>query len=406
MPRMKRKRSATDRNLVLRGATWWVCVRAEGRRFRKSTGCPKGEIAAARRVRDAELARLAQKRSGILEELPDPPSVDRLLDLYLKAESREYDRENLAEQPGSKRSWKTDRATAAKIRSSLDPTLRADRLTAEDLRDVAGKLEESTLAPDSRRKCFALLRRAYNWGRENKRKTGIASSPFEETSCADRRRMFPRGERGYIFNPGQLRQIYDAISADALPFVRFAVHTGMRLNEIITLRWRSLNLEQGTVTVEERYAKAKKARDLALGDVALSVLRSQAERGADPDSPAFRRDDGRPVSASTIEHTFTRAVEAVWKPSKPGEKRPRFHDLRKTAATRVESCSSYAVARAFLGHAALDVTGLYVRPQLDAVRDAVNRAANLIDGPEVTGNVVDFRQEATPKTTATERQAI
>ncbi len=234
---------------------------------------------------------------------------------------------------------------------------------------MAGRLESSTppLAPDSRRKAFALLRRAYNWGRENKRKTGIAGSPFEETSRADRKRMFARGERGYIFKPGELRGIYEAISADALPFVRFAVHTGMRLNEIITLRWRSVTLDQQTVTVEERYAKAKKARDVALGQVALDILERQAESGTDPDAPVFRRDDGRPVSASTIEHVFTRTVETIWKPSKPGEKRPRFHDLRKTAATRVESCSSYAVARAFLGHAAADVTGLYVRPQLDAV---------------------------------------
>ncbi len=405
---MKRKRPTTDRNLVLRGGTWWVCVRSEGRRFRKTTGCPKSEIAAARRIRDAELARLAQKRSGILEDLPDPPSVDRLLDLYLKAESREFDRENLAEQPGAKRSWRTDRSTTARIKASLDASRRADRLTAEDLRDMACKLEGASPppAPDSRRKAFALLRRAYNWGRENKRKTGIASSPFEETSRADRKRMFARGERGYIFKPGELRAIYDSVSADSLLFVRFAVHSGMRLNEIITLRWRSVSLEQHTATVEERYAKAKKARDVALGQAAMAVLAHQAEHGSDPDAFVFRRNDGRAVSASTIEHSFSRAVEAVWKPAKPGEKRPRFHDLRKTAATRVESCSSYAVARAFLGHAALDVTGLYVRPQLDAVREAANRAASLIDGPEVTGNVVDFRQEATPKATATERQAL
>src|SRR5262245_831436 len=49
---------------------------------------------------------------------------------------------------------------------------------------------------------------------------------------------------------------------------------------------------------------------------------------------------------------------------------------------------------------------LYVRPQLVAVRDAVNRAENGIDGQEVTGNVVDFRQEATPTATETEKQTV
>ncbi len=39
------------------------------------------------------------------------------------------------------------------------------------------------------------------------------------------------------------------------------------------------------------------------------------------------------------------------------------------------------MARRFLGHSDEDVTDTYLLPSLDAVREAVNRAARLIDGP-------------------------
>ena len=80
------------------------------------------------------------------------------------------------------------------------------------------------------------------------------------------------------------------------------------------------------------------------------------------------------------------AVLEVWKP-RLGEKKPRFHDLRKTGATRIEAISSHAVAKAFLGHADENVTDTYLIATLDAVRDAVNRAARSIDGDAPKGAI-------------------
>ncbi len=66
---------------------------------------------------------------------------------------------------------------------------------------------------------------------------------------------------------------------------------------------------------------------------------------------------------------------AVWKRTNDEEEKPRFHDLRKTGATRVEAVSSLSVARRFLGDADEDVTASYLLPSLDAVREAVKRRA-------------------------------
>jgi hypothetical protein len=68
-------------------------------------------------------------------------------------------------------------------------------------------------------------------------------------------------------------------------------------------------------------------------------------------------------------------------------KRPRFHDLRKTGATRLEAVSSHAVAKAFLGHEDSDVTDSYLRASVEDVRAAVNRAARSIDGETPAGAI-------------------
>ena len=64
----------------------------------------------------------------------------------------------------------------------------------------------------------------------------------------------------------------------------------------------------------------------------------------------------------------------------------------------MEGVSSKAVAKAFLGHTDADVTDTYILADLDAVRDAVNRAAFSIDGtmlPEVVRSEPKTRREAT-----------
>ena len=66
--------------------------------------------------------------------------------------------------------------------------------------------------------------------------------------------------------------MYEILPSYEKPFVRFAVHTGMRLREITTLTWGAVDLERRVVHVAERFAKNGKAREVALGEVAFSIL--------------------------------------------------------------------------------------------------------------------------------------
>jgi len=158
----------------------------------------------------------------------------------------------------------------------------------------------------------------------------------------------------------------------------------MRLRELTTLTWGNVDLENQVAHVEARFAKNRKARDVALGQVAASILSALRPAEPEPTDHVFIGRRGEPIR--DVRGGFDAAVRAVWKP-KPDEQKPRFHDLRKVAATRVEAVSSFATAKAFLGHSDENVTDSYISPSLADVRAAVNRAARSIDGETPAGTI-------------------
>jgi integrase len=379
--------SKLNRHLFLRHGVWWTRIVRNGSDERESTGCPKSEVAAARLIRDRRLAAAAERRAG-LERPGRPLLLGELFAAYLEEESGEYDRQKGGEQPGTKRSWEADRTAVKQILRHVSPNVSASTVDREFLLDFARKRERETPTPaaGTRRKTFAFLRRTFSWATERPKRTGIVRSPFAELTRSDRAKLFPKAEkRAYIYSPDELLAIYDRLPSYERPFVRFAVHTGMRLREITTLTWGNVDLEGLTAHVEARFAKNGHSRDVALGEVAASILAALRPENPPAEGHTFLGRRGGPVR--DIRGGFDQSVLAVWKPTRAGERKPRFHDLRKTGATRIEAVSSHAVAKMFLGHADENVTDTYIVPSLEAVRDAVNRAARSIDGETPAGAI-------------------
>jgi integrase len=157
------------------------------------------------------------------------------------------------------------------------------------------------------------------------------------------------------------------------------------------------------VHVEARYAKNGQARAVALGEVTPAVLEPLRSAAVRPTDHVFLGRRGKPIL--DVRSGFDAAVLKACQPAKAGEKKPRFHDLRKTGATRVEAVSSEAVAKAFLGHADADVTDSYILADLDAVREAVNRAAFSIVGTTLPG-VIPFHTKTARQTAQQDQSAV
>jgi integrase len=172
---------------------------------------------------------------------------------------------------------------------------------------------------------------------------------------------------------------------------RVAAYTGMRLGELLALRWEDVDLKRRRVTVHravsagiEGPTKSRQARSVPLADAAASALARLADRGdyTDRDDYVFCSRLGRRLDRSAVRRRYTRARDAT------GLRALRFHALRHAAGSLVAREAGAHFVQAFLGHSRLSTTERYLhakaRPQDVAT---LNRAF----APAPTGAEVESR---------------
>ena len=146
--------------------------------------------------------------------------------------------------------------------------------------------------------------------------------------------------------PGRVRYLEpeerDALLAEANPdlrlFILAALQTGARRDELLTLRWREVDMKARTVTF--RHTKNGDARPVPMTDTlreALTVL----PRPLDPDAHVFPERE----HPHAITRAFERLVRRLEIPNL------RFHDLRHDAASTLTMAGvPQRTIMAILGH--------------------------------------------------------
>jgi len=152
-----------------------------------------------------------------------------------------------------------------------------------------------------------------------------------------------------------------------------ALFTGMRLGELLGLRWCDVNLDMATLSVAQALFKrcgvckmiepksAHSRRSIALSPVLAILLRrhrtrQEAERIllGDPlreTDLVFARPDGSPLDPGTVTKTFSRVL------ARAGLPHIRFHDLRHTHATLMLKAGIHPkIVQERLGHGSIAVT--------------------------------------------------
>jgi integrase len=180
--------------------------------------------------------------------------------------------------------------------------------------------------------------------------------------------------------------------------ILLAALCGLRRGEIAALRWRSVDLEAGQLSVvasieqtkagcREKETKSGRVRTVALPATVIEELRRYRVEQAQAllaagvrvtsDHPVIMQADGSPLQPNSIGHAFMMFLRAT------GLRRIRFHDLRHSHATQLLAAGVHPkIASERLGHAKVGTTlDLYshVLPgmQTDAAArvDAAIRAA-------------------------------
>jgi integrase len=180
--------------------------------------------------------------------------------------------------------------------------------------------------------------------------------------------------------------------------VGVALYTGMRLGEVLGLRWRNIDLDDGQLRVDAGLQRLNRAtrlvetktersrRLLPVTEDLTLILRDQQRRqaaqrraaGANWIDPipdlVFTNAVGQPLVPTTVTGRFKELLRLAGAPPR------RFHDLRHGCATLLlASGTDLKVVSNMLGHSTINITAntyAHVLPALE--RDASVRLSNLI----------------------------
>ncbi len=142
-----------------------------------------------------------------------------------------------------------------------------------------------------------------------------------------------------------------------------AAFTGLRLGELIALRWRDVDFAGSLVRVRASWSvgalttpKSGKVRSVPLApEVAQALARlSQRELFAGEDDLVFVGALGSYLDDSALRRRYKRTLKSA------GLRQLRFHDLRQTFGTRMIAKADIRRVQEWMGHADIQTTMRYL----------------------------------------------
>jgi site-specific recombinase XerD len=158
---------------------------------------------------------------------------------------------------------------------------------------------------------------------------------------------------------------------DMKDIVNFAVNTGLRQMEILTLEWNQINFIEKSLILDNRnyLTKSKKVRTIPLNITALQILTG---REINKKSKFIFTMDGEPIKQDYISKKFREYVNSAGL-----SKELHFHSLRHTFASWLvqKGVSIYSVSK-LLGHSDIKVTAIYSHLRAEDLMSSVNKLNN------------------------------
>jgi len=147
--------------------------------------------------------------------------------------------------------------------------------------------------------------------------------------------------------------------------ITFALHTGLRQDELLSLEWSRVVFSPGTILIQE--TKNGKPKTLPLNKIAVNILEEKSKVRSVKNDLVFLSGSGTKINRSNLKRALKKVLEKV------GIKDFRFHDLRHTFATRLVQKGEdiYKVAK-LMGHKDIRMTQRYAHHSSESLRSGVD----------------------------------
>jgi len=329
--------------LAKRGNTWWISFMYQGQQVRRSTGTSDRKLAEAI---------LGKVRVQIVEgrffdkPVDDKRTFSELMDRFSS--------EHCVKLAGCRRML-----TSVNNLRGFFVDAKLAHITPKRIVDYKNKRYADGVKPATinrelatLKKAFNLARREWEWCKDN---PVCRVSMERENNTRDRWLTLDEEQRLVTMAPSWLQEL-----------IVFAIHTGMRMGEILALAWNGVDLFRRTLTVFK--SKNGERRTLPLNQTVLGLLtRKYAVRSLTVDL-VFHSQTQTPLDPDNLRRAFRIAI------TKATIVDLHFHDLRHTFATRLVQAGVdlYKVQR-LLGHKSPMMTQRYAHHYPESLRDGVEK---------------------------------
>ncbi len=334
--------------LFKRGRVWWMRFNYQGRQIRRST--------------ETMEKRLAEKiHAKVLTQITEGKWLERPVgaDKTFREMMEKYEKERFSElSSGSRRGCKSYLEGLVAFFGVYTLAEVTPRLINEfkQMRKAQG------VKPATINRQMTIMKRAYNIAmREWEWADG---NPVAKVSCEK-----TNNARDRWLTLEEEKRLLDACPPWLRDIVVFALNTGMRLGEILSLAHKGVDLSRMTVTVFQ--SKNGERRTIPTNRTVLELLKAKTKIRSLKTDLVFYTQNHTPYHPCNLRRSFNQATKEA------GLEDFRFHDLRHTFATKLvqSGVDLYKVGK-LLGHKDIRMTQRYSHHYPESLRDGVE----ILDG--------------------------
>src|SRR5215204_1201811 len=254
-------------------------------------------------------------------------------------------------------SGRTWRVQESMLRNRVKPHIgdvRLSKLSPADVRAMYRRLLSDGLTPSTVGNVHVILKQAL---RDAVRDRHIRSNPLDDVKPPKQQRKEKK-----VLTPDEVRRLLDTVKGERFEGVYVLAATcGLRVGEILALRYEDVDLQHGTIRIErtlhEGEGTAPKTsssrRTLTLPQMALDSLGRLCQSSSNPTGYLFATGSGKPVDVSNF-------YRWSWRPALRRAGLPETltpHQLRHgTASLLLNQNVPVPVVSKYLGHANPGVT--------------------------------------------------
>ncbi|OQY98409.1 MAG: hypothetical protein B6D35_12220 [Candidatus Brocadia sp. UTAMX2] len=330
-------------NMYKRDGIWWTCIRYNGKKIQRSL--------------ETDNKKLAETIEAKLKtELIEGKYFDRY-EGAAKTFREMADRFMKEHAPKVSRNMQESYTTSAKHLLSFFGDSKLTAITPKVINDYKVSRINQGKKPATINKELAMLQKAFSlavkqweWTKENP----CLKIPKERENNQRDRWLSEDEEKRQLENaPQWLRDI-----------IVFALHTGLRQDELLSLTWDRADLFRKTIIIQE--TKNGKPRTIPLNQIALGILMEKTKVRSLKCDFVFPSSAMTKIDRANLIKSFNVVNE------KAGIQNFRFHDLRHTFATRLaqRGIDLYKISK-LLGHCDIHMTQRYAHHCPESLREGI-----------------------------------